>query len=76
MTQIKNSVTSTTSDSTFRARVYRSESTREVRSRAEFIQHAESREERAGIDRLNRLRGLQTEFNQNAPRGFYLNIKV
>ena len=58
------------------SRLYRSESVREVRARAEFVQQTQSNEERAGVDRLRRIAGSGTQFDPNAPRGFYLNIRV
>ena len=59
-----------------KSHIYRSESARQVRSRSNFLQQAESGEERAGVNRLNKLLEPGTELNRDAPRGFYLNIRV
>ena len=59
-----------------RPSVYQSESIREIRARAESIRQHTSPEEQDGLTRLNRILGQEQPLRQNAPRGFYLNIKV
>ena len=56
--------------------LYQSEAVREVRSRAQFLEQAQTPQEQAGLKRLGRLIAQNTEFDQAAPRGFYLNIRV
>jgi len=59
-----------------RPSVYQSDSIREVRARAQTYRQQTTNEERDGLTRLNRLLGQEQPLRQNAPRGFYLNIKV
>ncbi len=55
---------------------YQSESVREVRSRAQFLEHEQSPQEQAGVKRLRSLLNQGQPLDQNAPRGYYLNINV
>ncbi len=56
--------------------LYQSEGVREVRSRAQFLEQVQTPQEQAGLKRLGRLLAQNTDFNEAAPRGFYLNIRV
>tara|TARA_R110000787_G_scaffold285173_2_gene400151 strand:+ start:114944 stop:115174 length:231 start_codon:yes stop_codon:yes gene_type:complete len=56
--------------------LYQSEGVREVRSRAQFLEQVQTPQEQAGLKRLSRLIAQDTDFNEAAPRGFYLNIRV
>lgn len=55
---------------------YQSEAVREVRSRAQFMEHQQSPQEQAGLKRLRSLLNQGQLLDQNAPRGYYLNINV
>ncbi len=55
---------------------YQSDGVREVRSRAQFLEHEQSPQEQAGLKRLRSLLGQGQPLDQNAPRGYYLNIRV
>ncbi len=59
-----------------RSRVYQSSEIRQVRARAEFLEQQQSKEEQAGLTRLDRFLSQGRPLNDNAPRGFYLNIRV
>ena len=56
--------------------IYQSEGVREVQSRAQFLEQGQSPQERAGLTRLDRLLNAGAPLDTNAPRGFYLNIRV
>lgn len=56
--------------------IYQSEGVREVQSRAQFLEQGQSPQERAGLTRLDRLLDAGSPLDTNAPRGFYLNIRV
>ncbi len=56
--------------------LYQSEGVREVRSRAQFLEQVQTPQEQAGLKRLGRLIAQDTDFNDAAPRGFYLNIRI
>ena len=56
--------------------VYQSEGVREVQARAQFLEQGQSPQERAGLTRLDRLLDAGAPLDTNAPRGFYLNIRV
>lgn len=56
--------------------LYRSEGVREVQSRARFVEQEQTPQEQAGLKRLNGLLRQGTPLNQEAPRGYYLNINV
>lgn len=56
--------------------IYQSEGVREVQSRAQFLEQGQSPQERAGLTRLDRLLDAGAPLDNNAPRGFYLNIRV
>lgn len=55
---------------------YQSEGVREVRSRAQFLEQTQSPQEQAGLKRLRGLLSQGQPLDQNAPRGYYLNINV
>ena len=76
MTNVKQTLSVLAQDTATTSRIYRSESSREVRARAEFLQQVETGEERAGLERLKRFIGHENSLNKNVPRGFYLNIRV
>ncbi|NQV82304.1 MAG: hypothetical protein HQ494_00670 [Rhodospirillales bacterium] len=59
-----------------RPSVYQSDSIREVRARAETYPQKASSEERDNLTRLNQILGQDKPLRENAPRGFYLNIKI
>ena len=56
--------------------IYQSEGVREVQSRARFLEHGQSPQEQAGLTRLDRLLDAGSPLDVDAPRGFYLNIRV
>ena len=58
------------------SRIYQSSEIREVRARASFLEQQQSGEEQAGVRRLDRFLSQGRELNGDAPRGFYLNIRV
>lgn len=55
---------------------YQGAAVREVRARAAFLEQTQSREEQAGLQRLNRFLSTGRDLDQSAPRGYYLNINV
>ncbi len=75
MTEGVSNPLAATGNSTLR-RSYQSEGTREVQSRARFIEQAQTPQEQAGVQRLDRLLRDGGQPDPAAPRGFYLNINV
>jgi hypothetical protein len=47
-----------------------------VQSRARFLEHEQTPQEHAGLKRLNGLLNQNVPLEKNAPRGYYLNIRV
>jgi hypothetical protein len=56
--------------------LYQSDGVREVQSRARFLEHEQTPQEHAGLKRLNGLLNQNVPLEKNAPRGYYLNIRV
>ncbi len=55
---------------------YQAESVHQIRARATHVDQQQSNEERNGLRRLNQILDQDRPLKDDAPRGFYLNIKV
>lgn len=59
-----------------RDRLYGTDSVREVRGRAILQPGQQSVEEQLGLERLKRVFQNGEQLNPDAPRGYYLNIRI
>ena len=69
-----NSVLSGQAPQTSRNDGYRSETVREVKSRAAVTSQSQSSEDRNNLRRLNTALSHEQPLREDVPRGFYLNI--